>query len=135
MSRRGGPIKVPTMRLGVFGSWLFGLVVGACGSTPATATPIPSATETTVAAASSLVPTSLQCGVFDVFVERTATTVSVYKLVSPTGVSTLHFTWNSDRPPHPDFGTYICAQFRAGTPETVFVSLVAPGEPGYIARP
>jgi hypothetical protein len=124
------------MRLRTLGTWLFGLAVGACSATPAAATPIPGATETTVAAASSLAPTSLQCGVFDVFVERTAATgFSIYELVSPTGVSMLHFTWKSDRPPHPDFGTYICAQFRPGTPDTVFVSLVAPGEPGYIARP
>jgi hypothetical protein len=123
------------MRLGLFAVWLIGLAVSACAAPPAAATPVPVQTAITVASTSSPAPTSLQCGVFDVFVERTATTVSVYKLVSPTGVSTLHFTWNSDRPPHPDFGTYICAQFKAGTPEAVLVSLVAPGEPGYIARP
>ncbi len=124
------------MRLGMLATWLFGFAIGACGATPAAATPIPVATETTVAAASSLAPTSLQCGVFNVYLERTAATgFSIYELVSPTGASMLHFTWKSDRPPHPDFGTYICAQFRPGTPDTVFVSLVAPGEPGYIARP
>ena len=123
------------MRLGMFGTWFFGFAVGACAAAPAATTPVPLETAIAVAATSAPAPTSLQCGVFDVFVERTATTVSVYKLVSPTGASMLHFTWNSQRPPHPDFGTYICAQFRPGTPEIVFVSLVAPGEPGYITRP
>ena len=123
----------PKISLGILGASLVTLVVGACGPTSVAASPVASAI--TVAATSSPALTSLHCGVFDVFVERTATTVSVYELLSPTGVSTLHFTWNSDRPPHPDFGTYICAQFRAGTPETVLVSLVVQGEPGYIARP
>jgi len=124
------------MRRSAFAIWLLGLGCAACGATPVAAIPTPVATATIVAATSSPAPTSLQCGVFNVFVERTAATgFSIYELVSPTGVSMLHFTWKSDRPPHPDFGTYICAQFRPGTPDIVFVSLVAPGEPGYIARP
>lgn len=124
------------MRLSVFGIWLFGLAVGACAATPAAATPVSVQTAITVASTSSPAPTSLQCGVFNVFLERTAATgFSIYELVSPSGVSMLHFTWKSDRPPHPDFGTYMCAQFGPGTPDAALVSLVAPGEPGYIARP
>ena len=57
---------------------------------------------------------------------------NIYELRSPTGVTTASFGWPGSA--QPALGTYICVRLTPGAPQAGFVALIAPGEPGYVAR-
>jgi hypothetical protein len=107
----------------------------ACGG-PASA-PAPSASAAAAGSPTAVAdPQTLQCGIFNGsdHVSASATTPAVY-LLALTETSVLRFTWNVGLRDMPAVGEYMCARFRQSATTTIFVSIVGPGDPGYVARP
>ena len=126
---------------------MFGVALGSCAASPVAApASVPTASAATLApAAATAIPiasaqtqTVVFCGIFAL---ENPGANGTYVLGSPTGERFVVFRTVSSRG-LPEFGTYVCARFNAGAVRqagglslTEFVSVVSPGEPGYIPRP
>jgi len=125
---------------------MLALALGACGAAPVAAPPVPAASVSTSPASSTvpvaIVPagTAVFCGTFQKY--EHGASASIWELFSATGVSLIRFRWNVSGQDRPDFGSYVCA--RIGPPAgqdaalgviSEFVSLVARGDPDYVAQP
>jgi hypothetical protein len=116
------------------------VLVLACSQTasPVTsATPTPQASSTPGAAAATETQTRLECGIFagSDHVSASATTPAVYILKSTTGPSDVRFNWTVGLRDMPAVDTYMCARLRQGATSLIFVSIVVPGDPGYVPGP
>lgn len=127
-------------------AWAIALALASCSqpaSSPSTSAPL--ATATPIEPSTVEATTTILCGTF--MGNDHVSNPAIYELVSPTGASVVRFASRVDlRSGKPAVGDYMCAQFRSGsTPfvnvsdrgptNTVFVSMVVSGEPGYIAKP
>jgi hypothetical protein len=129
-------------------TWLIAVALGACAATPVAApasvltgsAPTPAAAATAIPLATTGAPTqtTLLCGIYSEYASGHIVAPSTYELLSPTGVAIVLFTGTGTlgTKNQPEFGTYICARFSPGGPANIqIVSLVRPGEPGYVPPP
>jgi hypothetical protein len=126
----------------ILGTCVLATLIAACGSTTPAASPTTAPTAAAAlasdAAPTIVKPTVISCGTF--VLENPAAN-GTYMLVSPLGVRIVVFRTLSSRG-LPEFGTYACARFNAGSARPVsglslteFVSFVERGEAEYIPAP
>jgi len=130
---------------------LLAVALGACAATPVAApASVPTSSAPTLApAAATAIPTVVAstetmvfCGTFGKYEGAGAPSTSLWELLSPTGISNVRFRWAVSPQDRPDLGAYICVrvgpsagQDAAFGVNSAFVSLVNPGEPGYVPQP
>ena len=103
-----------------------------------TAAPATSASATAISSPAPSAGTVVFCGTF---VLENPGAAGTYMLTSPAATRLVVFRTVSSRG-LPEFGSYACARFTAGSARQVgglslteFVALLDPGEAGYIAKP
>jgi len=126
----------------ILGTCVIATLIAACSSATPAASPAIAPTASTALASDTapaiVKPTVVSCGTF---VLENPGAAGTYMLVSPLGARLVVFRTLSSRG-LPDFGTYACARFNAGSARAVgglslteFVTFVERGEAEYIPAP